>query len=318
MPEPAEPIRSYGVRITWPDLPGAVRRWVEHELGEIVEVLPQQGGFSPGTADRVRGTDGRWGFVKAVGERLNPATPGLVAREIAVLERLPEYAGAPRLLSSFDEPLDGERWVGLLVEDLQGRHPRTPWEQRELEAGLDALAALVQRPVPPEVDLPALEEDLSGDLGLWPRVLADPPDDLDPWVRDNLEHLAALAADAPSRLRGEHLVHTDIRSDNLLVTQDGSVRVVDWPWACRGAAWFDTLGLLLNVRVYGGPDVTAYSGRLRDQGASDADTDAVLAGLLGYFVHAGRLPDPPGLPTIRAFQRAQGQATATWLQERLS
>lgn len=310
-----EPVQPYGVRITWDDLPGRVRTWVAGHVGPVSEVLPQQGGFSPGVADRVRGTRGR-GFVKAVGENLNARTPDLIAREIDVLTRLPEYAGAPALLATLDERIEGERWVALLVEDIPGRHPHTPWQHGEVEATLDALLTLVERPLPAEVDLPALHGDFAGDLSLWPQILADPPPELDPWVASNLDRLTDRAAVAPELLRGDHLVHTDIRSDNLLVTADGSVRLVDWPWACRGVAWFDTLTLLLNVRVHGGPDLTAYSSRLTDLGASEEQVDALLVGLLGYLLHSCRLPAPPGLPTLREFQRVQGVATLRWIRER--
>jgi len=44
----------------------------------------------------------------------------------------------------------------------------------------------------------------------------------------------------------------------------------------------------------------------------------VLAGIAGYFLHTSRLPDPPGLPTVRAFQRAQGDALLPWLKANLS
>jgi hypothetical protein len=39
----------------------------------------------------------------------------------------------------------------------------------------------------------------------------------------------------------------------------------------------------------------------------------VLAAAAGYFVDRCRTPPPPGLPTVRAFQRAQGNALLTWL-----
>ena len=315
MTETSKPIRPYGVRITWDELPQPVRDWVAGELGEVSEVRPQQGGFSPGTADRVRGSRGS-GFVKAVGASLNAQTPDLVAREVAVLQQLPAYAGAPVLLSSFDERIEGERWVALMVEDIAGRHPHAPWQGHEVEAALDSLARLAAEPLPETVDLPALEEDMAADVSLWPEVAADPPEVLDPWVSDNLDRLAEVSAAAVRLLRGDRLVHSDIRSDNLLVTGDGTVRVVDWPWACRGSAWVDSLMLLLNVRVHGGPDVTAYAPRLADLNASEEKVDVVLAALLGYFVHAARLPAPLGLPTVRAFQRAQGVATVDWLRER--
>ena len=43
---------------------------------------------------------------------------------------------------------------------------------------------------------------------------------------------------------------------------------------------------------------------------------AVLAGLAGYFCDVQRRPDPPGLPTVRAFQRAQGEVVLRWLRRR--
>jgi hypothetical protein len=51
-----------------------------------------------------------------------------------------------------------------------------------------------------------------------------------------------------------------------------------------------------------------------------ADVEAVTAyvvALAGYFVHASLLPDPPGIPHVRAFQRAQGEVCVEWLKVRL-
>ncbi len=43
---------------------------------------------------------------------------------------------------------------------------------------------------------------------------------------------------------------------------------------------------------------------------------AIIAATLGYFVRQSGLPDPPGLPTLRAFQRVQGEAALAWLAKR--
>jgi len=45
--------------------------------------------------------------------------------------------------------------------------------------------------------------------------------------------------------------------------------------------------------------------------------DRVLAALLGYFTYQGLQPDPRGLPTVRAFQRWQGDALIAWLRGKL-
>jgi hypothetical protein len=40
----------------------------------------------------------------------------------------------------------------------------------------------------------------------------------------------------------------------------------------------------------------------------------LVVAVAGYFAERGRLPDPPGLPTVREFQRAQGAVTNAWLR----
>jgi hypothetical protein len=43
----------------------------------------------------------------------------------------------------------------------------------------------------------------------------------------------------------------------------------------------------------------------------------VLAGYTGYFPDGARQPQPPGLPPVRAFQRAQADALLPWVRRRL-
>jgi hypothetical protein len=46
--------------------------------------------------------------------------------------------------------------------------------------------------------------------------------------------------------------------------------------------------------------------------------DAVVAALAGFFVWHGSMPPPPGIPGVRAFQRAQGAEAVAWLRRRLN
>jgi hypothetical protein len=57
----------------------------------------------------------------------------------------------------------------------------------------------------------------------------------------------------------------------------------------------------------------APGGRRGDAGA----VTAVLAAIAGFFVSASLEPAPPGLPTLRGFQLAQGRAALAWLRRRL-
>jgi hypothetical protein len=42
-----------------------------------------------------------------------------------------------------------------------------------------------------------------------------------------------------------------------------------------------------------------------------------VAGIAGMFTDRARRPDPPGLPTLRRFQRDQADVMLAWLRERL-
>lgn len=307
-------VEASGVRIGWAELPSSVRAAVEHVLGSaVVEAVSQRGGFSPGCADRVRTADGRRAFVKAVAGSTNEHSPGLHRREIGVTAALPAAAPAPRLLGSHD---DGD-WVAVVLTDVEGRHPRLPWEREELEAVRTAFEAVASVPLDDGLAwLPETGPGFAQDFAGWHRLVDDPDPALDPWVARNLDRLAVAADRGEAALDGDQLVHGDVRADNLLVRPDGAVVVVDWPWATRGAAWFDRLALLVNVGLY---DPGASLEELRASWLPEVDADdvdAVLAGLAGYFVDVARRPDPPGLPTVRAFQRAQGEVVVRWLRER--
>lgn len=295
-----------GVRIGWDDLPGSVRCAVEEIVGgAVVEAVSQVGGFSPGTADRVRTADGRRAFVKAVSATQNEHSPHLHRAEARVTAALPSAAPTPKLLGVHD---DGD-WVALVLTDVDGRHP--DWrDAADVAAARAAIADLARTLTPcPIDDVPTARDLLEPDFTGWHRLRDDPPARLDPWVADHLDDLCRRAEHGVVALAGDTLAHADVRADNLLISDDGRVTVVDWPWGCRGPAWLDTLLLLLNFSLHGGQaDLTAI----------DADHDdlvGVLTGFGAYFADAARHPAPPGLPSLREFQQAQADVVVSWLRE---
>lgn len=303
-------------RIGWTDLPGHVRAAVEEILGDrVVTAVSQPGGFSPGTADRVRTAGGKRAFVKAVSPAQNEHSPRLHRTEALVTAALPPAAPAPRLLGSYD---DGH-WVALVLVDVEGRHPVTPWDAAELAAVLSTLERMAAVLTPASVAVaPTAADQLGYDFAGWRRIAERPPADLDPWARDRLPELCAASERGLAALTGDTLCHLDVRADNLLLRTDGTVVVVDWPWACRGPAWLDSLLILVNVRLYGGHDVEALL-RARPF-LADVDPAAVtgvLTGFAGFFLDGSRQPAPPGIPTVRAFQRVQADAVLDWLTHRL-
>lgn len=298
-------IPAIGVRISWPDLPAHVHAAVAEILGApVVSATSQSGGFSPGTADRVLTAAGDRAFVKAVSPDQNAISARMARREAEVSAALPVSAPAPRLLGTFD---DGH-WVVLVLEDIDGRHPRTPWVEDELDAAVRALHDLARCLTPsPFPGGRTAADHLADDFGGWSRIAADPPADLEPWLLPRLDDLVATAARGLASMTGDTLVHLDVRPDNMLITPAGDVVFVDWPHGCNGPGWLDRTLLALNVEVHGG-DGDAL---LPPEGVD------VVIGLTGYFLDQSRRPPPPGLPTVRAFQRAQGDALLPWMRRRL-
>lgn len=118
-------------------------------------------------------------------------------------------------------------------------------------------------------------------------------------------------------MAGTALLHGDLRLDNI-VTTDARAYAVDWPSACVGAAWADTLLMIPALAlVDGAPDPAEFAAGHPLLSDVDPDAlDAVLAAALGYFVASSLLLPPPGLPTVRAFQRAQAEVALQWLLRR--
>jgi aminoglycoside phosphotransferase (APT) family kinase protein len=302
-----------GNRIGWADLPERVRAALTARLGADVESeASQPGGFSPGLAARFRLTDGRRVFVKAVGLQRNPGTPGMHRREIEILRALPPDLPVPRLLDSYD---DGD-WVALVIEDVEGTSPAMPWRTEEFAEVVTALTALSKRLTPSPIQVASVDQAHPELFGNWRTVAENDVHRLPGWAADHLGLLVELEADAVEAVRGDTLLHLDLRADNMLRT-DAGVVFVDWPHACLGAPWFDLVGLLPSVGMQGGPDPETVWQQAVGSSAEPDRVNAALAAVAGFFLVGSLQPAPPNLPTLRTFQRMQGDVTLDWLRGRL-
>ncbi len=315
-------------RLPWDQLPVAIRSWVQDMLGgTVVAASSQPGGFSPGAACRLVLADGGRAFLKAVSAAANPESPDLHRQEARIAAALPAGVPAPAFLGSFDS--DG--WVALLFADVDGRQPGRPWRLAELSRVIRSLDRLHELLTPsPLTDLPTLQDAHRQSMCGWRKLasarvpgdrpldgpLGSPLDRLDAWSRRNLPALADLEAGWEAAAAGNTLLHSDVRDDNVLITDDDVV-FVDWPWACTGAPWWDVAAFAPSVPVQGGPEPGWVLARSSSAAAADPDAvTAVVAAIAGYLTRQALQPPPPGLPTLRAFQAAQGAHARGWLRDR--
>lgn len=267
---------------------------------------------------RVVTETGTRAFVKTLSRARNPDGFAFHEREARVVSALPSGVQAPRLRAALTADVDGDRWIALVLDDVEGHHPGGARDGSDVTAVLDALHTL-PRATGDLAGLPHAGPDLAPEFAAWDRMLADGlPDVVPAEVARDAPAFAVAARTAAAAVDGDHLVHLDCRADNLLVDQDGVVWVVDWPWAGIGAHWLDPLTYLLDTLVRGEDvDVEHHlSSHPVFAGLPSDSVDAVLAGLAGMFLEKAAMPAPPAMPTIRAFQRTEGLAAAAWLQRR--
>ena len=296
-------------RLEWAHLPPHVRRLVEVRCGSPVAAAASQGaGFTPGFASVLTCEDGTRHFVKAASTKAQRMFAESYREEARKLVALPPSTPAPRL----EWLHDADDWVVLGLEHVDARSPRRPWRPAELDRTLEMLttAATVLTPVPDTLELDTFADEFADWPGHWEHVRA---------TRPGLAHLdeaAALAARFREACAGDSVVHTDVRDDNVLLCADGRTLLCDWNWPVRGAAWLDSLFILIGPRGDGldVEQVLATHPLTRDVPAEHVDL--LLALVVGYFLKSSDDPVPPTSPYIRDAQRWQGEVCWEWLCER--
>ncbi|GGL14834.1 phosphotransferase family protein [Mangrovihabitans endophyticus] len=317
MPRVLLPDVAYGataVRPGWHDLPPAVRDRIADALhGPITAARVATGGFTRTFAAVLETADGDRAFVKAAPDD-DPAARWY-AREAAITAALPPEVSAARPRWTFSA--GGHVVLGL--DAIDGRVPALPWSAADLAAALHAWRVASQALSPPPAalagdELPTLAEILRADLSWWTEILAGraPMPSGPGWLARRVPELAALEQGLPALSRGPGMLHGDLRIDNVLVDTDGRAWLCDWTWPCRGAAWFDTVTLLITAYA-SGLDADAL---LEPWQAPAGGVDGALAALAGYWMVRAGGPATSASPHSRQHHRFSGRAALSWLAAR--
>lgn len=300
-------------RLEWPHLPPHVRSLVAERCGSpVVDAASQGAGFTPGFASVLTCADGSRHFVKAASTKAQRMFAEAYREEARKLAALPAAAPAPRLLWLHD----ADDWVVLGIEHVDARQPRRPWREDDLAACVAMAEQMASVLTPPPAGLAVAEfrSEFTEWPAFWDRLRTAPPDV--PAFAAYADEAAALAARFAEVTAGETVVHTDIRDDNLLLTADGRVLLCDWNWPVVGAAWLDTVLLMIGPRGDGLDVDSVLASSPLLQGVPGEAIDVAIALVTGYFLVSAGLPVPSTSPHMRDAQRWQGQVCWAWLAER--
>lgn len=193
-------------RTDWEDLPQALHDAVTAHTGPIRQARTVSEGRNSALA-AVLWTASDAVFVKGIrSDHRSVVTQG---REALINPHVLPVAPALRW------HVDVAGWNVLGFDHVEGRHPDYSPGSPDVAVVAAALDQVADLPCP---DLPIK------DVTRWRSYLDGQDSDI---------------------LAGKTLLHTDYNPANVLITSDGTVRIVDWAWPTRGAAWIDPCCLLI-------------------------------------------------------------------------
>lgn len=265
------------MRSSWTDLPGPARAAIEDVLGPVARVQDVTGGQNSDVAVVVHGASGS-AFVKAV-------------RGISIrTRRLRNELTAARLTAGLAPPVlahaEVDGWLVVAFDRVDGRPAVLAPGSPDLPVVADVVTVIGTLPA----------------VGL--RSLADRWAVTDWWDRLAGTEVAAgwdvaamgrLTARMPELAEGDHLVHTDLHGDQILISA-GAVHVVDWAMPGAGARWVDPAFLVLRLIEAGhtpGDAEQWVHTHLRPLRDADPDCLDVLAAYLAGMWSCWSLGDNP-------------------------
>jgi len=294
-------------RLEWPLLPPLVRRLVEERFGTpVVHAASVSSGFTPGLASVLTGADGRRIFLKAASRKAQRPFADAYAVEVRRLRALPAGLPVPRLLWSHEDDL----WVLLAVEHVDGAPPVRPWDAAELDLCLDRLEQLAAALTPPPMPLPTFAQDFASVPAGWDHVRRTAPR----WP--HLDEAVALVDLWEEVTAGDTVVHTDARDDNFLITPDRDARLCDWSFPVVGAAWIDTVCVLMTAFGDGVDADAVLASRTLTRDVDPDHVDVLLALLCAFFLERRDQPEQHSSPYLRAHQDWCAEACWAWLADR--
>lgn len=264
------------------ELPQHIRQIIEDSIGsKIIRLTIPDCGLSAALRASVKLENGDSVFVKAATDE---QTENWLRTEYIALSSLKEPF-APCIIDWIDEP--GLHPI-LLTQDLShaywpASHSGVHWREKDFDLLFEGIYKLSS--LETIAGLPKLVNNPSG---IWTKIASFPERFLNlklcsaKWLNNAVDHL--IEAEKKQNETGSHLVHGDIRSDNICFLNN-QVVFVDWSCAASGNKNHDLATLLPTLYLEGGP----HPYTIMPDGSSYAS--ALCAGHIKRLGERGAMPN---------------------------
>jgi len=137
------------------------------------------------------------------------------------------------------------------------------------------------------------------------------------WFAHNGPMLRSVSSRLQTTPVPPQLLHCDVRSDNLR-WKNGRLYLVDWAEAVAGPPEFDAAFFIQSIVVESPLDPETILAWYREVNPLDPKImEAAVCVAAAFFADRAWLPELPGLPRLRTFQRKQLVVTLRWALRRL-
>jgi hypothetical protein len=300
-------------RIRYADLSPAVREAADLAMGSPVVQAdpPVTSGFTNAYAGGVLLRDGRRAFLKATGPEF-PFPVLSLRREAHVLGVLGGQIPAVPMIGSCASS-DGGQVLALAW--VEGHLPGLPWSDDEIALVRSACEEVAAVPTcalallaPGQVADDVLESKALRDAIRSGFRLSGSLDLLPPWLPARIDEVVTLAADTDALRVGDHLIHCDLRPDNLLIRRGAAeasdrAYVLDWNWVTIGPAWCDWVSVIPTMQAQG-HDLGALLDSTPSSRSADPHSVDVWLALVALYLMVGLEDEPPPGTTV-ALRRHQ-------------
>ncbi|MFD0857158.1 phosphotransferase family protein [Actinomadura adrarensis] len=294
--------------IAWEDLPADIQHAVQDNAiaGHIVKAEPRTEGIMPGLSAHIHASgDDDAAFVKAV-PVTSPAA-GLYRRELAANRALPAVAPAPQLRWG----TEAAGWIVMVFDWLPGRSADLSPGSDDLPAVLATVERLADMLTPcPWPDALPVADYVAALTEKAHRLLAKPPHCVP--ARDR--YIRAVESFDPADLSGDVMLHYDLHPGNLRVA-GRQVSVLDWSFACRGAAWVD-LAVLAPRLIEAGNTPRQAEQLLSELTAWAQAPDQAVVGLAALWTMFREYKSLYGPPDVQHFRAQAANAGRAWMDHR--